>query len=166
MYLALGSNLGDRLALLRAAVGELGRSIQVVAVSPVYETDAVAAEPQPAYLNAALRARTDLPPRRLLELCLSVERRLGRVRPPGRARAPRPIDVDLLLHGALVVEQPDLRIPHPGLLDRPFVRVPLARVATPGLRHPATGDRLDGAAPDPGVRLFGELALAPGPGAR
>ena len=83
-------------------------------------------------------------PQALLEVCLDVERALGRVRPPGRTQAPREIDVDLLLHGdAIVDEPPDLVVPHPRLLERPFVRIPLADVALPGLVHPVTGEPLD-----------------------
>jgi 2-amino-4-hydroxy-6-hydroxymethyldihydropteridine diphosphokinase len=153
-YIALGSNLGDRRGLLSAAVGALQASgqVSVLARSPLFETEAVADDPQPPYLNAALRVETALPPRALLALCLEVERALGRQRPPGRTRAARTIDLDLLLYGDLSLEEPGLRVPHPELLERPFVRVPLARVAEAGLRHPLGGERLDAAAPDPGVR--------------
>ena len=74
------------------------------------------------------------------------------MRPPGRTVAPREIDIDLLLYGdAVIDEPPDLVVPHPRLLERPFVRIPLADVAAPGLVHPITGTALDRAAPDPGV---------------
>jgi 2-amino-4-hydroxy-6-hydroxymethyldihydropteridine diphosphokinase len=157
-YLALGSNQGDRLGYLRKATNDLDATgvVRVVARSPVFETDAVADEPQAAYLNAVLRVETTLPARRLLERCLEVERALGRLRPPGRTRAPRTIDIDLLLHdGAPGVDEPGLVVPHPRLLERPFVRHPLALVAVPGLRHPATGERLDAAGALPAsVRAF------------
>lgn len=152
VYLALGANLGDRQYALEAAVERLGASLRITARSALYETDAVADEPQPPYLNAVVRAKTDLPPRALLRLCLAVERALGRVRPAGASRAPRTIDIDILLDGAHVIAQPGLRVPHPRMLERAFVRVPLADVAEPGLRHPITGDRLDRAPPDPTVR--------------
>lgn len=153
VYLALGANLGDRRGALRAAVEALGaRDIAVSALSPVYETDAVAPAPQPAYLNQVLRAETALPPTALLARCLEVEAALGRTRVPGVRDAPREIDVDLLLYGAEVIQAPGLAVPHPRLLERPFVRIPLAAVATPGLRHPVTGERLDRAEPHPGVR--------------
>jgi 7,8-dihydro-6-hydroxymethylpterin-pyrophosphokinase len=78
------------------------------------------------------------------------------VRPPGVIHAPRPIDIDLLLYDdAIVDEPPHLIVPHPRLLERPFVRIPLAEVALPGLVHPVTGERLDRARPDPGVRRPG-----------
>jgi 2-amino-4-hydroxy-6-hydroxymethyldihydropteridine diphosphokinase len=152
-YIALGANLGDRAGALRAATEALSAAgVRVAAESPVYETDAVAETAQPAYLNAVLRVETALPPDELLALCLTIERRLGRIRPPGEKKAPRVIDLDLLLWGDLQVARPGLTLPHPALLDRPFVRIPLADVAVPGLRHPVTGDGLDRAAPDPGVR--------------
>jgi 2-amino-4-hydroxy-6-hydroxymethyldihydropteridine diphosphokinase len=153
-YLALGSNLGDRAAAIAAALGRLDAlGVAIRARSPLYETDAVTPEPQPRYLNAAARVETALSARRLLQLCLDVERALGRVRPPGHPQAPREIDVDLLLHGAEIIDEgPSLIVPHPRLSDRPFVRIPLADVAAPGLVHPVTGERLDSAPPQPGVR--------------
>jgi 2-amino-4-hydroxy-6-hydroxymethyldihydropteridine diphosphokinase len=152
-YVALGSNLGDRLALLRDATARLaGAEVRLAARSPIFETPAVADEPQPSYLNGAVRLETALSPRALLERCLAVERSLGRQRPaPGAART---IDLDLLLHGAAVVEEPGLVVPHPRLLERAFVRVPLALVAEPGLRHPITGEPLDRFPAPPGVVLF------------
>lgn len=155
-YLALGANLGARLTTLRAAVVALGRSagISVDARSPIFETEAVARDPQPRYLNAVVRVRTSLSARGLLETCLAVERSLGRVRPPGQDKAARTIDLDVLLHGAAIIDEPGLQIPHPALLDRPFVRIPLAAVASPGLRHPVTGTPLDTASADSDVRAL------------
>jgi 2-amino-4-hydroxy-6-hydroxymethyldihydropteridine diphosphokinase len=154
-YVALGSNLGNRLGHLRAATAALGMATGVgeLVCSPLYETAAVADEPQPDYLNAVARLGTTLPPRELLELCLDIERRLGRVRPPGQTKAPRVIDLDLLLHGEAVVDEPGLELPHPGLLYRAFVRIPLAQVAALGLRHPLTGESLDRADDHPDVRM-------------
>jgi len=158
VYLALGSNLGDRAGAIGRALDLLAaRGVAVVARSPLYETDPVTPDPQPAYLNAAVRAETALPARALLAVCLEVEQALGRQRPPGRTAAPREIDIDLLLYGAAVLhEPPALLVPHPRLSERPFVRIPLADVAAPGLRHPVTGAPLDRAAPDPSVRLRSE----------
>ena len=77
------------------------------------------------------------------------------MRPAGRRGAPREIDVDLLLYDAAVIaEPPELVVPHPRLLARPFARIPLAEIAAPGLVHPLTGEPLDRATPDPSVRLF------------
>jgi 2-amino-4-hydroxy-6-hydroxymethyldihydropteridine diphosphokinase len=155
-YLGLGSNLGDRETLLAAALDRLeGAGVRVRARSPLYETVAVAIDPQPPYLNAAARVETTLPPDELLGLGLAIERGLGRVRPAGAVGpAPRLIDVDLLLYGDAVLDRPALVVPHPRLLERAFVRIPLADVAAPGLRHPVTGEPLDRADPDPGVRRW------------
>jgi 2-amino-4-hydroxy-6-hydroxymethyldihydropteridine diphosphokinase len=155
-YVGLGSNLGDRLASLRAAAAALdGEAVRVVGRSPVFETPAVTPDPQPPFLNAVLRLETALDPRALLDRCLAVEMALGRERP--RPLAPRLIDLDLLLHGSAVVDEPGLVVPHPRLLERAFVRVPLARVAAPGLRHPVTGEPLDQFPPPADIRLFGPL---------
>lgn len=153
-YLALGANLGDRHAAIDRALDALAAAgVRIAARSPLYETDAATPDPQPPYLNAAARIETDLPPRVLLDLCLDIERVIGRVRPPGQTAAARVIDVDLLLYDdAIVDEPPELVVPHPRLLARPFVRIPLADVALPGLVHPVTGAALDSAAPDPSVR--------------
>lgn len=158
-YIALGGNLGDRAGCLRSAVAQLESTpeLQVQARSPLYDTEPAGGEPQPRYLNAVVRIETALPPRALLDRCLAVERALGRDRPAGAINAPRNIDLDLLLVGDLIMEEPGLQLPHPRLLQRPFVRVPLAAVAEPGLRHPITGDRLDRAAPHPDVREAGGL---------
>jgi 2-amino-4-hydroxy-6-hydroxymethyldihydropteridine diphosphokinase len=155
VYLALGANLGDRAGTIARAIDLLAAGgVAPVARSPLYETDPVTPDPQPDYLNAVLRAEAALSPHDLLALCLGVEQALGRRRPAGRAQAPREIDVDLLLYGAEVIaDPPRLLVPHPRLLERPFVRIPLSDVAAPGLRHPITGAPLDRAAPDPSVRL-------------
>jgi 2-amino-4-hydroxy-6-hydroxymethyldihydropteridine diphosphokinase len=154
VYLALGSNLGDRAAAIARAIELLAaRGVAIAARSPIYETDPVTPDPQPLYLNAVVRGETSLGAEALLALCLDVERALGRRRPAGRPQAPREIDVDLLLHGAAIIGAPPaLVIPHPRLLERPFVRIPLADVALPGLLHPLTGEPLDVAAADPSVR--------------
>jgi len=155
-YVGLGSNLGDRLALLRAAAAALDDgAIRVVARSPVFETPAVTPDAQPPFLNAVVRLETDLDPRAVLARCLAVEAALGRQRP--RPLAPRLIDLDLLLHGSAVVDEPGLVVPHPRFLERAFVRVPLATVATPGLRHPVSGEALDLFPPPLDIRLFGPL---------
>jgi 2-amino-4-hydroxy-6-hydroxymethyldihydropteridine diphosphokinase len=154
VYLAFGANLGDRAGAITRAIELLAAGgVTPRARSPLYETDPVTPDPQPDYLNAVLRGETSLSPHALLALCLEVEEALGRRRPAGRAVAPREIDIDLLLYGAEVIaDPPSLIVPHPRLLERPFVRIPLRDVAAPGLRHPVTGDPLDRAAADPSVR--------------
>jgi 2-amino-4-hydroxy-6-hydroxymethyldihydropteridine diphosphokinase len=157
-YLAFGANLGDRAASIRAACARLEEAgVRVRAVSALYETDPVTEDPQPLFVNAAARVETTYAPDELLAVCLAVERALGRERPPGAmSPAPRPIDVDVLLFADAVIEGPGLVVPHPRLLARPFVRIPLADVAAPGLRHPVTGDALDRAAPHAGVRRLAD----------
>ena len=155
VYLALGANLGDRRRNIDDAIARLDAAgVAIAARSPLYETDAVSAEPQPPYLNAVVRASTALPPEALLALCLDIERQLGRVRPPGRDKASRTLDIDVLLYGARIIDTPALTVPHPAMLVRAFVRIPLADVAAPGLRHPVSGDALDRCAPSPQVSLF------------
>jgi len=158
VYLGLGANLGDRAAAIVAAVARLQAAslLREVALSPLYETDAVAAEPQPPYLNAVARAQADAPAPALLAGCLAVEAALGRVRPAGLHKAPRLIDIDLLLYGDAVLDMIEqglaVRVPHPAMLQRPFVLIPLADVAEPGLVHPLTGQPLTAAPPAAGVR--------------
>jgi 2-amino-4-hydroxy-6-hydroxymethyldihydropteridine diphosphokinase len=153
-YLGLGANLGNRGRTMERALDELAAlGVHIVARSPFYETDPVTPDVQPLYLNAVVRVETSLSARALLYLCLDVERALGRVRLPGRPAAARPIDLDILLYGdAIVDEPPDLVVPHPRLLERAFVRIPLADVARPGLIHPVTGAALDRASPARSVR--------------
>lgn len=155
-YLALGANLGDRRASLTAAVSALDKTedIRVVAQSRVYETVPEGHAPQPLYLNSVVRVETSLDARRLLNLCLDIERVLGRVRPADGSKSARIIDIDLLLLGDQIINEPGLLVPHPALLRRPFVRIPLADVACPGLRHPQSGEALDRCEVDPGVRSW------------
>ena len=156
VYLGLGANLGDRRRTIAAAVTwlEARGHLFAVRLSALYETDAVADHPQPAYLNAVLRGSTTRSPAQLLAACLAAEEALGRTRPRGISKAARAIDVDVLLFGDLTVDTPTLQVPHPALLDRPFVRVPLADVAEVGLVHPVTRAALDVAPAHPGVRLW------------
>jgi 2-amino-4-hydroxy-6-hydroxymethyldihydropteridine diphosphokinase len=140
-YLALGSNLGDRLEHLREAVRRLGATdgIDVARSSRIYETEPVG-PPQPPYLNAVLEVETTLSPRELLEACQAVEDALGRVR--AERWGPRTIDVDVLTYDELTVDEPDLVIPHPRMHERGFVLVPLgeldADAALPGGRRLST----------------------------
>jgi 2-amino-4-hydroxy-6-hydroxymethyldihydropteridine diphosphokinase len=155
-YLALGANLGDRRASLAAAVLALDQieGIKVVSQSRIYETVPEGHAPQPLYLNSVVRVETSLHARRLLDACLEVERVLGRVRPADGSKSARTIDIDVLLVGDQIIDGPGLTVPHPALLRRPFVRIPLADVACPGLRHPQSGAALDTCEPDPGVRAW------------
>ncbi|MGI8776213.1 MAG: 2-amino-4-hydroxy-6-hydroxymethyldihydropteridine diphosphokinase [Acidimicrobiales bacterium] len=124
-FLGLGSNLGDRRALLRDAVAGLP---DVVAISPVYETDPVGGPPgQPPYLNIVVELCTDRDPRALLDLARDLEAVAGRVRT--ELDGPRTLDVDVLLVDDLRVDEPDLVVPHPRMGDRRFVLAPLADIA-------------------------------------
>jgi 2-amino-4-hydroxy-6-hydroxymethyldihydropteridine diphosphokinase len=130
-YLALGSNLGDRRAHLRAAVAALP---DVVAVSPVYETEPVGGPAdQPPYLNLVVALDTDLSPRDLLGVANRLEEAAARVRT--EPNGPRTLDVDVLLVGDLTVREPDLVVPHPRMWQRRFVLAPLADLADGEVRN-------------------------------
>jgi 2-amino-4-hydroxy-6-hydroxymethyldihydropteridine diphosphokinase len=134
--LALGSNLGDRRSHLEHAVRRLASILANPRVSPFDETAPVGVGPQPAFLNGAMVGQTTLTAGELLEGLLAIERERGRERPfPG---APRTLDLDLILFGQLIVDEPGLRIPHPRFRERPFVLRPLAEVA-PAMVDPVTG---------------------------
>jgi 2-amino-4-hydroxy-6-hydroxymethyldihydropteridine diphosphokinase len=123
-FLALGSNLGEREALLRRAVASIP---DLVAVSPVYETDPVGGPEQGAFLNCVVELDTDRSPHELLALCHELERDAERVRI--ERWGPRTLDVDVLLVGDLTVDAPDLVVPHPRMWQRRFVLAPLADLA-------------------------------------
>lgn len=136
-YLGLGSNLGRREANLKRALEELGqRGVRVESVSPIYETEPWGVLRQPRFLNAACAIRTDYPPHVLLDTLKGIEREMGRV--PTQRYGPRLIDLDILLYGDLCIDTPRLTIPHPGMVERASVLVPLADIAA-SLRHPVTG---------------------------
>jgi 2-amino-4-hydroxy-6-hydroxymethyldihydropteridine diphosphokinase len=128
-YLGLGSNLGDRLAHLQAAVDGLSATpdVRVVGVSRVYETTPVGGPPQGDYLNAVVAVDTELDARALLHVAQRLEQHERRVRTD--RWGPRTLDVDVLLVGDVRVSEPDLVVPHPRLTERAFVLVPLADVA-------------------------------------
>ena len=130
-YLGLGSNLGDRGEHLRTAVAALP---DVVAVSPVYETEPVGGPPgQPPYLNVVVALDTTLSPRQLLDVSRRLEAAAGRVRT--EKDGPRTLDVDVLLVGELTVNEPDLVVPHPRMWRRRFVLAPLADLADGEVRR-------------------------------
>ena len=138
-YLALGSNLGDRRANLEAALAALraNTAVRVLAVSGFIETEPVGGPPgQGAYLNGAAAVETDLEPHALLTECKRIEKSLGRREGP--RWGPRIVDLDILFYGALVLDTPDLTLPHPRLRERRFVLEPLAEIA-PDLVDPVTG---------------------------
>jgi 2-amino-4-hydroxy-6-hydroxymethyldihydropteridine diphosphokinase len=136
VYLALGTNLGDRPANLHAAIAALPPSVIVRQSSPIYETPPWGLTDQPAFLNMAVKAETRLEPEALLATLKRIEQELGRT--PTVRWGPRVIDIDILFYDDLVLEIPEATIPHPRLHERAFVLVPLAEIA-PDLRHPVLG---------------------------
>lgn len=136
VYLALGSNLGDRLANLRNTIRALPPEVEVTAQSPVYETPPWGYEQQPIFLNQVVEALTALSPQDLLSYLKKLEEQQGRT--PTFHYGPRQIDIDILFYDDLVLNSPNLTIPHPRLSERAFVLVPLADLSL-SLRHPVTG---------------------------
>jgi 2-amino-4-hydroxy-6-hydroxymethyldihydropteridine diphosphokinase len=132
----IGANLGDRLAMMRAAVGEMSAFASIDRRSRVYETEPVGGPEQPAFLNAAALVSYPGAPLALLDALLAIEARFGRVR---RERwGPRTIDLDVLWIDGVVVNDPRLVVPHPRLHERAFAVSPLLEVA-PDARDPVTG---------------------------
>ncbi|MGH7731674.1 MAG: 2-amino-4-hydroxy-6-hydroxymethyldihydropteridine diphosphokinase [Candidatus Eiseniibacteriota bacterium] len=140
-YIGLGSNLGEREAQIRLALDDLARlpGSRLVRASSLYDSEPVGDVEQPNFLNAVAELETGLTARQLLWNLLLIERRLGRART--RRWGPRTIDLDILLFGSLVVDEPDLQVPHPELTRRSFVLVPLVEL-DPLLVHPVTGETL------------------------
>lgn len=137
-FIGLGSNLGQREDSIERAVVTLAQTpgIVVCRQSSLYETEPVGIAEQPWFVNAVVEIETDLSPYELLAVCKQIERSLGR---QARARyAMREIDLDILLYDAIIVNEPELQIPHAQLHQRRFVLVPLAEIA-PTVVHPILG---------------------------
>jgi len=123
-FIALGSNMGDRQALLMQALQQLdSEAIKIRRISAIYETDPVGFTEQPAFLNMAARIETVLEPLRLLHVMQTAERELGRIRL--ERWGPRTIDLDLLHYEGVVMNTEELILPHPRMMERGFVLVPL-----------------------------------------
>ncbi|HEL2959258.1 2-amino-4-hydroxy-6-hydroxymethyldihydropteridine diphosphokinase [Stenotrophomonas riyadhensis] len=139
-WIGLGANLGDAAATVRAAIAALDGlpGTRVDRASRLYATPAWGNEDQPPFVNAVAAVETDLPANELLQAMLLLERHFGRVRDPQVHWGPRALDLDLLLHGAQVIDQPGLQVPHPYMHERAFVLVPLAEIA-PDLAIPGHG---------------------------
>jgi 2-amino-4-hydroxy-6-hydroxymethyldihydropteridine diphosphokinase len=148
--LALGGNLGPVESTLREALRQLEAVLGPLRVAPFCRTAAVSSIPQPDYLNTAAVGATALPPDAVLALAKALERAAGRR--PGPRFGPRPLDVDLLLWGDLVLPHPELTLPHPRLRERRFVLEPLAAIA-PDWRVPPDGRTV--------AELLAELPLTP-----
>lgn len=152
VYIALGSNVGNREANLREALRLLSQSaIHIAKLSSIYETEPVDYLDQPWFLNAVLEAQTDLPASQLLATLRQIESQMGSKKP--FAKGPRLIDLDILLYDNDTIDTPELQVPHPRMLQRNFVLAPLAEIA-PTLRHPswpATAAELLAHSSDPSV---------------
>jgi 2-amino-4-hydroxy-6-hydroxymethyldihydropteridine diphosphokinase len=133
VYLALGTNLGNRLVNLKTAISSLTPQMNVKKKSPVYETPPWGFADQPTFLNQVVMVETYEGPERLLRHLKRLETALGRV--PNFQNGPRPMDIDILFYDDLVLDTAPLVIPHPRLHERAFVLVPLADIA-PDLVHP------------------------------
>ena len=141
VYLGLGSNLGDREAMLRAALAAIDAlpGTSLIEASAVYETAPMGPQDQGAYMNMAAKITTSRAPSDLIEALQQIESSLGRVAPEHRRHwGPREIDIDVLLIEDAVIDEPGLAVPHPGLHERWFVLKPLAEIA-PRIIHPVLG---------------------------
>jgi GTP cyclohydrolase-4 len=158
VYLGLGSNLGDRRENLVEALHLLGETLTIERVSSLYETEPVGYEEQPPFYNAVCHAATEIGPFQLLSVIKGIEVALGRT--PSFPNAPRPIDVDILLYGDLIIESPQLVVPHSRLEERAFVLIPLAEIGS-DLVHPENGYSIGELAREvsgrDGVRKIGKL---------
>jgi 2-amino-4-hydroxy-6-hydroxymethyldihydropteridine diphosphokinase len=137
--IALGSNVGAREDNLRRGLELIGQKATILEVSPVYETEPMYYLPQGWFLNCVAAVETALRPRALLDWLQTIERQMGRK--PGVRYGPRVIDLDILFYGDEVLSEPDLKIPHPLIADRPFVLVPLNDIR-PDLVHPVLKERI------------------------
>ena len=128
-YLALGSNIGDRRENMRNAIKIIAEheSNRIIRVSSLYLTKPVGIEDQPDFLNAVIQIETALAPTELLGFCRNIEKRLGRKRTI--KWGPRVLDIDILLYGDISLQAEDLIIPHPYMMERAFVLIPLAEIA-------------------------------------
>ena len=138
-YIGLGANLGDRMTMLRMAIQRLETLGRIAGVSSLYETEPVGYLEQPRFLNAVVVLDTALAPVDLLSGLLGIELDLGRIR--SFPNAPRTLDLDLLMVDDIILETPELTLPHPRLHERAFVLIPLAEVS-PELVHPRSGKSL------------------------
>jgi 2-amino-4-hydroxy-6-hydroxymethyldihydropteridine diphosphokinase len=152
VFLALGSNLGDRQANIGSALQRLGESgVMIRRLSSLYRTEPIGYTGQPWFVNCAAEALTDLMPLQLVHRCQAIQRQMGRR--PGPRNGPRLIDIDILLYENIVMRSAEVTIPHPRMAERRFVLVPLSEIAG-GTEHPVTRQTVRemlGAAPEAAV---------------
>ncbi|MDP2642632.1 MAG: 2-amino-4-hydroxy-6-hydroxymethyldihydropteridine diphosphokinase [Candidatus Peregrinibacteria bacterium] len=122
-YLSLGSNLGDRDDFLKKAISAIKKTEKIIKKSKIYETSPVGHKDQGDFLNMVIKIETLLTPQKLLEKLMEIEKKLGRER--RIKNGPRTIDIDILTFGNTIVDEPNLKIPHPRMHERKFVLVPL-----------------------------------------
>lgn len=156
-YLSLGSNLGDRETNIRKALELLAAHARLIRVSSLYETAPIGVTDQNDFINAVALIETDLEPKSLLHTVLEIENEIGRLR--NFHWGPRVIDIDVLLYDGAAVNTPELTIPHPEMMNRAFVLIPLAEIAPdlelPGGLTPSRAlEKLEGQ----GVRKLAEVA--------
>lgn len=138
-FLSLGSNVGDRIANLKAAIERIGSLGEVIATSSIYETEPVEFKAQPWFLNCVVKLGMEKMPKQLLAAILTIETEMGRHRQ--QKKGPRLIDIDILLFGNSIVESQGLTIPHPAMHERRFVLEPMSEIA-PDVRHPVFKQRM------------------------
>jgi len=133
VYLGLGSNLGKRVENVQKAIKLIQQKVTVVNVSSLYDTQPVGYVTQPNFINAACEVNTSFTPQELLSTVKKIEKDMGRI--PNFINGPRIIDIDILLYNDSIIISPELTIPHPHLMERAFVLIPLAEIA-PEMKHP------------------------------
>ena len=140
VYLGFGGNMGDRLQQFKHSLRLLNRvqGLQVLLVSPIYETEPVGFQAQTWFYNAVIKLACRQTPEALLDTCLAIERTCGRARLTETQNGPRPCDLDILFYGNQLVESANCRIPHPRMLDRLFVLKPFCDI-DPTWVHPVSG---------------------------
>src|SRR6266849_3176612 len=161
VFLALGSNQGDRRGNLAAALQRLREVMEITTISSIYETEPVGYLDQPRFLNIVCRGKTTLSPQELLKYAKDIEVAIGRQ--PSFRNGPRPIDIDILFYDDLRIAQDDLTIPHPRFAERAFVLVPLAEIAADKV-DPASGrsvqELLESVSQDGVQKLAANLSIA------
>ena len=138
VYLSIGSNLGDREKNLVFAYNKLKYALKNIKYSSFFKTEPMYNTEQPEFLNAVFSGECDMGPYELLEYIHTLEDEAGRDRAKAGWKGPRPLDIDILLYGNSVSDDPVLTLPHPGIKERGFVLIPLAEIA-PDLAEPGTG---------------------------